>query len=195
MPPEQTPEAGIVDAALPLLRAHGDDVTTKQIAEAAGHCRGHPVPGVRGQGSAHHGRAVQQVFDPEPTLQEMDRIDLSRHPFGNGCGAPSRSSPFAWSTVWEMMSALQDDGSARYEPPPESKRCPAHQFNDLLPDALSRLLEPDRDQFRVEPAQVARLLRLVTFACTHPRFTDGDPLKPDEVVDLLLDGLRAHTPT
>jgi hypothetical protein len=71
---------------------------------------------------------------------------------------------------------------------------PAHPINDLLPTQLIALIEPDADDFRVDPQQVARVLRLVTFAGTHPRITDGDPMTPDEIVDLLLGGLRAHSP-
>ena len=191
LPPQQR-RAGIIDAALPLLRAHGDDVTTKQIADAAGIAEG-TLFRVFPDKEALIMAAVQQVFDPKPTLEEMNRIDLAS-PLPERMRGAVEIITRRLDAVWELMSALRMMG-----PPDANPRLrtalPTHQFNDLLPDALSRLLEPDRDQFRVEPAQVARLLRLVTFACTHPRFTDGNPLKPDEVVDLLLDGLRAHSPT
>ena len=35
-------------------------------------------------------------------------------------------------------------------------------------------------------------MRLLCFAGSHPRIADGMPLTPQEVVGLLLDGVRAH---
>jgi hypothetical protein len=96
-------------------------------------------------------------------------------------------------SVWELMSAMRMMGA----PEQNARLRPAlasHHLDDQLPQALIALLEPDRHQFRVDPTQVARILRLVTFAGTHPRITDGNPLTSDEIIDLLMDGLRAHSP-
>ena len=35
-------------------------------------------------------------------------------------------------------------------------------------------------------------MRLICFAGSHPRIADGVPLTPEEVVGLLLDGVRVH---
>ena len=59
-------------------------------------------------------------------------------------------------------------------------------------EAIADLVRPDRDQLTCEPEQVARLMRLLCFAGSHPRIADGVPLTPQEVVGLLLDGVRAH---
>ncbi|SDO93235.1 DNA-binding transcriptional regulator, AcrR family [Nakamurella panacisegetis] len=190
MPPEQR-RAAIIDAALPLLRTHGADVTTKQIAERAGIAEG-TLFRVFPDKEALLVAAVQQVFDPRPALLEMDRIDLTL-PLRERMRAAVEIIARRLDSVWELMSALRMMGPPDQNPRFREALPPSH-LNDLLQDALSRLLEPDRDQLRVESAQAARLLRLVTFACTHPRITDDSPLKPDEVVDLLLDGLLAHHP-
>jgi hypothetical protein len=56
--------------------------------------------------------------------------------------------------------------------------------------AVARLLEPDRERFRVPVAEVARTLRLLTFAGTHPLITDHHPMTAEEIAAVLLDGVR-----
>ena len=59
----------------------------------------------------------------------------------------------------------------------------------------SELLEPDRDQFRRPVEEVARLLRLLTFAGSHPLITDGKLLTAEEIADVLLDGVLRRPQT
>jgi AcrR family transcriptional regulator len=190
MPPEQRREA-IINAALPLLRANGEAVTTKQIADAAGIAEG-TLFRVFADKESLICAVVRQVFDPAPTVQEMRLVDLTL-PLRERLKAAVEIIARRLDTVWELMSALRMMGSPEQNPRFRSAM-PPNQLNDLLPDSLSALIDPDRDQLRVDPVQAARILRLVTFACTHPRITDDNPLKPDEIVDLLLEGLRTHSP-
>ena len=66
-------------------------------------------------------------------------------------------------------------------------------------DALALLVDPDRDQLHCPPQEAGRRLRLVTLALSNPRLADSDPLPPEEIVSLVLDGLRqqqhAEVPT
>jgi hypothetical protein len=62
-------------------------------------------------------------------------------------------------------------------------------------DALALLLEPDQHQLRCAPQETARRLRLITMALSSPRLVDTDPLPPEEIVSLLLDGLRERSET
>ena len=55
---------------------------------------------------------------------------------------------------------------------------------------MKDLLAPDADEFRIDLDEVGRMLRLLIFAGTHPWITDNRPLTPDEIVDLILDGIR-----
>ena len=57
---------------------------------------------------------------------------------------------------------------------------------------MLRLLAPDADRFRCPVADVARLLRLITFSGSHPLITDGQLLTADEIVAALLDGVLAR---
>ena len=190
MPAAQRREA-IIDAALPLLRQHGDGVTTKQIADAAGIAEG-TIFRVFPDKEALITAAITRVFDPTPTLAEIGRIDPTQ-PLRPRLTEAVDILARRLDSVWELMSAMRMMGAPEQNPRLRPA-LPAHQINDQLPAYLAALVEPDRDDFRVDPVQVARILRLVTFAGTHPRITEGDPLTSDEIVDLLLGGLRAHTP-
>ena len=56
--------------------------------------------------------------------------------------------------------------------------------------AITRLIEPDRAELRVAPAEAARLLHLLLFSGSHPGITNGKPLTPEEIVEVILDGVR-----
>ncbi len=190
MPPEQR-RATIVAAAIPLLRQYGADVTTKQIADAACIAEG-TIFRVFDDKESVITAAIAQVFDPTPTIDEIRRVDLTL-PLRDRLRAAVEVMAERLGTVWELMSAMRMMGAPEQNPRLRAAM-PPHQINDHLPEALIAVIEPDRDQFRVDTAQAARVLRLVTFACAHPRITDAHPMTSDEIVDLLLDGLRAHSP-
>jgi hypothetical protein len=57
---------------------------------------------------------------------------------------------------------------------------------------IAAMFEPHRAALRCDPAQAARLLRMMTFAGTHPRIADGIPLTAAEIVAVVLDGIRSR---
>ena len=190
MPPEQRREA-IVTAALPLLQHHGEAVTTKQIADAAGIAEG-TIFRVFDDKESLITAVVKRVFDPAPTVDRLRSVDLDQ-PLRERLRAAVEIIADRLDTVWELMSALRMMGAPEQNPRARAA-LPSTQLDEVLPAALMALIEPDRAHLRVGPEQAARVLRLVTFACTHPRITDGNPLRADEIVDLLLDGLALHSP-
>ena len=58
---------------------------------------------------------------------------------------------------------------------------------------VTRLFEPSADELTCSPEQAARLLRLVTFSGSHPLIAHGQPLTPEEIVNLLLHGISGDT--
>lgn len=188
LPPEMR-RAAIIDAAIPLLRHSGPSVTTKQIADAAGIAEG-TLFRVFDDKDELIRAAVAQVLDQGPTIDELRSIDLGL-PLRQRLRAAVVVITDRLDAVWELMFAM------RMMSQPDHAARPTHiaeHADSALPDALSALIAPDAEQLRVTPAQTARLLRLVTFAGSHPRITDANPLTADEIVDLLLDGLRAPSP-
>src|SRR5947207_2374501 len=62
--------AAIVEATLPLLRAHGLSITTRQIAEAAGVAEG-TIFGVFPDKDALLQAVMEAAFDPEPVRAQL----------------------------------------------------------------------------------------------------------------------------
>ena len=187
LPPDLR-RAAIIDAVIPLLRRHGPAVTTKQIADAAGIAEG-TLFRVFDDKEALIQAAVAQVLDQRPTIAELGRIDLGQ-PLRQRLRDAVAVITARLDAVWELMFAMRVLGQPDHVRPTQL----APHDESGLPDALTAVIAPDAAHLRVTPAQTARLLRLLTFAGSHPRITDANPLTADEIVDLLLDGLLLARP-
>src|ERR1700712_1409917 len=104
MPPAQRREA-IIDAALPLLRKHGEAVTTKQIADAAGIAEG-TIFRVFPDKDSLITATIARVFDPAPTLEEIGQVDRSL-PLRDRLKAAIEILAERLDNVWELMSAVR----------------------------------------------------------------------------------------
>ncbi len=176
--------ASIVAATLPLLRMYGREVTTSQIALAAGVAEG-TLFRVFPDKEALISAAVASVFDPTAGEAEVARID-STLPLRDKLIAAIEMLQRRVGEVWQLFSVLG------LSAPPEGRRPPPAQMDDSrLRAALAKLFEPHRDEIRCVPEEAARFLRALAFAGTHPRLTDR-PMTPHEIVTLLLDGIRAR---
>jgi len=58
-------------------------------------------------------------------------------------------------------------------------------------DTLVRIFDVHRTEIAVEPIVAARLLRALTLSTTHPMLA-GEPMSPNELVQLFLHGVEAH---
>jgi hypothetical protein len=56
--------------------------------------------------------------------------------------------------------------------------------------SLAALFAAERDRLRYDPVTAARQLRALTLAVSHPVLFGPEPMAPDEIVSLLLDGIR-----
>ena len=183
MPPQERREA-IIATALPLLAEHGQDVTTRQIAEAAGIAEG-TIFRVFPDKAALIDAAVERAFDPDLAVARLTAIDPSL-PLRDRCVAAVDILRERLNVVWSLMFALR-----RFGPPPQDQPEPEH---DPIEDIMRSLFAGSAGELRLPPDQAVRMLRALLFSGTHPRITRGHPLTTDELVDLLLDGVRAHAP-
>jgi AcrR family transcriptional regulator len=182
LPPEER-RARLVAATLPLVLEHGRDVTTRQVAEAAGVAEG-TIFRVFPDKDALIEAVVAAALDPGPTERELREIDPDR-PLDERLRDAVEIMRRRVANVFQLMSAagmLSPSGT----PPP----APDRKLSDL--DALASVFEPDRDQLRRTPEEAAHLLRGLTLVGTHPALRPEPPLQAAEIVSLLLDGVRAR---
>jgi AcrR family transcriptional regulator len=179
LPPEER-RAALVAATLPLVVQHGTKVTTKQIAEAAGVAEG-TIFRVFPDKESLVREAIATVLDPLPTVAALNAIDLEM-PVRERLARAVDIVRKRLETAFAVMSALRMDGPQHHK----AEERPSHQ---PMLDAMERVVAPDADKFRLPPHEVARMLRLITFAGTHRIITDNHPLTTEEVVAVLLDGV------
>jgi AcrR family transcriptional regulator len=176
MAPEARREM-IVDAALPLVLEHGERVTTRQIADAAGIAEGTIFRAFVDKDDVI-GAVVARAMDAAPLDAELEAIDLDQ-PLEKCVDAAVAAIQLRVIDVWQLLSSV----GPRFHPPQPSPRPP-------LP-ALVRLFEAHRDRLGVKPAEAAQRLRAVTLGATHPVLNER-PMSSRDVTKQFLYGVHAR---
>lgn len=193
LPPDERREA-LITATLPLIREHGLDVSTRQIAASAGVAEG-TIFRVFPSKDALISAAVAAAFDATPVLRRLAAIDVEAA-LDQRLVAAVEVLQQRFTDVFQLLGALRmprppgDDTVHRLGAHEHDRRSP----NAVIVAAIAELVEPGRDELRCEPHEVAQLLRLLTFAGSHPRITDDNTLSAKEIVDVVLNGVRRRDP-
>jgi AcrR family transcriptional regulator len=182
LPPDER-RASIIAATLPLLRIHGTAVTTAQIAMAAGIAEGTLFRVFPDKDSLIQA-TIGTAFDPAPAERELAAIDPDLG-LRDQLIAAVATLQRRVEGVWQLMSILGMTVSPGGPPTPRQA-----SVVEPLQARIAAMFEPHRAALRCDPAQAARLLRMMTFAGTHPRIADGIPLTAAEIVAVVLDGIR-----
>lgn len=187
MPPDER-RAAIVEATLPLVYEHGNGVTVRMIAEAAGVAEGTIFTVFRDK-DALMTAVRERAFDGQIALRALAAIDRA---------APLRERLVA---VVDILSSnlqrafLLITALGLTSPPKDSESdARRRQINDAFAATIVDLIEPDASQLAVPASQVAHVLRLLVFSASHPVINDGHPLSAAQIVDSVLDGARRRDP-
>ena len=168
--------AAIVQATLPLFLAQGGAITTKEIAQAAGIAEG-TIFRVFEDKTALLDAVMEAALDPAPTELAIGAIDRTL-PFEERLVAAVEILRKRVLYVFHVLSAASG-----------TTRGAAKQRSTDLP-ALVAIFESEADHLSRAPADAARVLRGLTFACVHPAFGTDEPLSSRDIVAVLLDGIR-----
>jgi AcrR family transcriptional regulator len=186
MSPQERREM-LVAATLPLVAQHGLKVTTRQIAEAAGVAEG-TIFRVFPDKDALVRAAVAKALDPGPVMAELAGVDM---------GLELRDRLTAVAGILQrrlvmVFNLLISVGMHHRPEDIDEHRARAKPQNAAITEEIGRILEPDRDRLRCPVPLLARTLRLLTFAGSHPLINDGQPLTAGEITDVLLNGTLRH---
>lgn len=179
LPPSER-RAEIVAATLPLVLEHGTAVTTRQIADAAGIAEG-TIFRVFDDKQALIEAVVDAAVDPAPAQAALLAIDPEQ-PLDARLVEAVDILRRRIAQVFQVMSAVGPTVSATRVAKPRGPEL----------GVLATLFEPHADEIRRRPDQAAQVLRGLTLAGTHPMLILDEPLTSDEIVSLVLDGIRAR---
>src|SRR4051812_28530084 len=148
----------IIEAAIPLLLEHGEMVTTRQIADAAGIAEGTIFRAFADKDELL-AAVIEAALDPAPLERALASIDPSL-PLPEIVAAAAAVAQRRVVDIWRLVSSI----GTRF--PDQAKRPMADS------PALSRLLDPPGDGLVHPPRQAARTLRALVFAMSHPMMTE-----------------------
>ena len=176
--------AALIEATIPLLHEHGVDVSTRQIAQAAGVAEG-TIFGVFDSKTSLVVCSVIKALDPEPTLAALAAIDRSA-PLRQRLSEAAELLHARFAKNAELMTAARKLVFAGVDADTQN-RMTANRT--ALHAALSAVIAPDAQRLRRSPEAVASLLLMFCGANTYGPFGDPDHFSGAETVSLLLDGL------
>ena len=174
--PLEERRAAIVQATLPLFLEQGGAVTSKEIAQAAGIAEG-TIFRVFEDKTALLDAVMEAALDPAPTELAVRAIDETL-PFEDKLIAAVEILRQRVLYVFHVLSVASGTTLG-----------PTKPRNVELP-SLTAIFESESEHLSRAPADAARVLRGLTFACVHPSFGADEPLTSRDIVAVLLDGIR-----
>lgn len=175
--------AALIAATEPLLEQFGREISTRQIAEAAGIAEGTIFRAFATKEELIDA-VIKDSFDIHRTCDELAQID-------RGLSLEERLIAAVVILQERLRRVFALYGSLRLRkeaPDHDSFRTRQQVDNELINEAIAALIGPDQDQLRLAVMEAASALRAITFAITHPILGDQRLADPEQIVDLVLNG-------
>jgi AcrR family transcriptional regulator len=200
MAPEQRRKA-ILDALIPLLVERGGDVTTKEIAQAAGIAEG-TIFRVFPDKATLLFAAAQEAMNPADGQETFDEAIAGVEDLRERVVIVAGRILDRMRLTMAVMGAVRPYIAPKFhedlhKEKPALLRPPEFvvKAQQELHERLTGLFVPYADQLAVPPETAALALRSLTFGSARPELVMHPALTPDEIADLVLDGVRTrHEP-
>ncbi|MBN9139831.1 MAG: TetR/AcrR family transcriptional regulator [Micrococcales bacterium] len=179
--PEERREA-ILEAVLPLLLEKGRDVTSRELADAAGIAEG-TVFRAFGDKETLLAAGLEKLLDREPFRAELRRI-ARELPFEDKIAVIIEQLQVRFREVFRIMTLFQVQG-----PPPQRDA----SREDWL-EIIRELLEPDAHRLAVPVEMLGWYLRLVAFGSSIEPFNHPRPFDAAELAGLVVHGAAVTSP-
>ncbi|WP_084105714.1 TetR/AcrR family transcriptional regulator [Demequina sp. NBRC 110056] len=178
--------ASIVDAVIPLILAHGAEVTTRQIADAAGIAEG-TVYRAFADKTELIDAAIERVMDSTEVLDALAGIDrsLALEELLDQIVVILHARV---SAVVAFMGALGPRDHARHKPDHGRGHAPLGEATDLV----EALLEPHRGALRIPVSTAVDYIRVLIFGTAMPFLRSATPTDAHQLSDFILRGIAAE---
>jgi AcrR family transcriptional regulator len=174
--PEERREA-ILDAVLPLLRERGREVTSRELAEAAGVAEG-TIFRAFGDKESLLEAGLIKLLAPEVFREELRRIPLDL-PFEDKLACIIDALRVRFGEVFRIMTVFGLEG-----PPPVREA-----GNPEWLQIVRELLAPDAHRLGVQVDTVAWYLRLVAFGASIEPFNHFRSFDSEELAGIVVHGV------
>lgn len=175
----------IVDAVIPLVLARGVEVTTREIAQAAGIAEG-TVFRVFEDKDDIIDAAILRVLDPTDVLEALANIEPDL-PLDQTLEQIITVLKARVQTVLAFMGALGPRDHARHAENGPEHRPPLHDASE----AIAALLEPHQGRIGVPIVTAVDYIRMLVFGTSMPYLRGPQP-GPAELTTFILRGIAAE---